>query len=48
MSNHETIEFLEFWEVLSNENFNSAEFSLIKTKASKNLLRCYQVHDVPE
>ena len=35
LSNYDTIEFLGLWEELSNENFNSAEFSLIKTEAPK-------------
>lgn len=35
LSNYDTIEFLGLWEKLSNENFNSAEFSLIKTEAPK-------------
>ena len=35
LSNYDTIEFLGLWEELSNENFNSAEFSLIKTDAPK-------------
>ena len=35
MSNYDTIEFLGLWEELSNENFNSAEFSLIKNEAPK-------------
>ena len=35
MSNYDTIEFLGLWEKLSNENFNSAEFSLIKNEAPK-------------
>lgn len=34
MSNYDTIEFLGLWEELSNEKFNLAEFSLIKSKAS--------------
>lgn len=33
LSNYDTIEFLGLWEELSNENFNSAEFSLIKSEA---------------
>lgn len=39
LSNYDTIEFLGLWEELSNENFNSAEFSRIKLEAPKNLLR---------
>lgn len=35
LSNYDTIEFLGLWEELSNENFNSAEFSLIKNEAPK-------------
>lgn len=35
LSNYDTIEFLGLWEELSNENFNSAEFSLIKLEAPK-------------
>ena len=35
LSNYDTIEFLGLWEELSNEDFNSAEFSLIKMEASK-------------
>ena len=35
LSNYDTIEFLGLWEELSNEDFNSAEFSLIKTDAPK-------------
>lgn len=35
LSNYDTIEFLGLWEELSNENFNSAEFSLIKSEAPK-------------
>ena len=35
LSNYDTIEFLGLWEELSNENFNSVEFSLIKTEAPK-------------
>ena len=35
LSNYDTIEFLGLWEELSNDNFNSAEFSLIKTDAPK-------------
>ena len=35
LSNYDTIEFLGLWEELSNENFNSAEFSLIKMEAPK-------------
>ena len=35
LSNYDTIEFLGLWEELSNDNFNSAEFSLIKTNAPK-------------
>ena len=35
LSNYDTIEFLGLWEELSNEFFNSAEFSLIKTEAPK-------------
>jgi len=30
LSNYDTVEFLGLWEELSNENFNSAEFSRIK------------------
>ena len=35
LSNYDTIEFLGLWEKLSNENFNSAEFSLIKNESPK-------------
>ena len=35
LSNYDTIEFLGLWEQLSNENFNSAEFSRIKSEAPK-------------
>lgn len=35
LSNYDTIEFLGLWEELSNENFNSAEFGLIKNEAPK-------------
>ena len=35
LSNYDTIEFLGLWEKLSNEDFNSAEFSLIKIKSLK-------------
>ena len=35
LSNYDTIEFLGLWEELSNEDFNSAEFSLIKNDAPK-------------
>lgn len=35
LSNYDTIEFLGLWEELSNEKFNSAEFSLIKNEAPK-------------
>ena len=35
LSNYDTIEFLALWEELSNENFNSAEFRLIKGEAPK-------------
>ncbi len=35
LSNYDTIEFLGLWEELSNDNFNSAEFSLIKNEAPK-------------
>ena len=35
LSNYDTIEFLGLWEKLSNENFNSAEFSRIKVEAPK-------------
>ena len=35
LSNYDTIEFLGLWEELSNENFNLAEFSLIKSEAPK-------------
>jgi len=35
LSNYDTIEFLGLWEELSNEDFNSAEFSLIKMEAPK-------------
>lgn len=35
LSNYDTIEFLGLWEELSNEDFNSAEFSLIKNEAPK-------------
>lgn len=35
LSNYDTIEFLGLWEELSNENFNLAEFSLIKNEAPR-------------
>ena len=35
LSNYDTVEFLGLWEELSNENFNSAEFSRIKNEAPK-------------
>lgn len=35
LSNYDTIEFLGLWEKLSNEGFNSAEFSLIKNEVPK-------------
>ena len=35
LSNYDTIEFLGLWEQLSNDNFNLAEFSLIKNEAPK-------------
>lgn len=35
LSNYDTMEFLGLWEELSNENFNSAEFSRIKSEAPK-------------
>ena len=35
LSNYDSIEFLGLWEELSNENFNSAEFSQIKSEAPK-------------
>lgn len=35
LSSYDTIEFLGLWEKLSNEDFNSAEFSLIKNEAPK-------------
>ena len=35
LSNYDTIEFLGLWEELSNEKFNSAEFSRIKSEAPK-------------
>lgn len=35
LSNYDTIEFLGLWEELSNENFNLAEFRLIKIEAPK-------------
>ena len=35
LSNYDTIEFLGLWEELSNENFNSAEFSRIKIFITK-------------
>ena len=35
LSNYDTIDFLGLWEELSNEDFNSAEFSLIKMEAPK-------------
>ena len=35
LSNYDTIEFLGLWEELSNDNFNSAEFSRIKSEAPK-------------
>ena len=35
ISNYYTIEFLGLWEQLSNEDFNLAEFSLIKNEAPK-------------
>ena len=33
LSNYDSIEFLGLWEQLSNDNFNSAEFRLIKDEA---------------
>ena len=39
LSNYDTIEFLGLWEELSNEDFNSAEFRLIKNESPKNLLQ---------
>lgn len=35
LSNYDTIEFLGLWEELSNEDFNSAEFRLIKNESPK-------------
>ena len=35
LSNYDTIEFLGLWEKLNNDNFNLAEFSLIKLEAPK-------------
>ena len=35
LSNYDTIEFLGLWEELSNEDFNSAEFSQIKNESPK-------------
>lgn len=35
LSNYDTMEFLGLWEKLNNENFNSAEFSRIKSEAPK-------------
>lgn len=35
LNNYDTIEFLGLWEELSNEDFKSAEFSLIKKEATK-------------
>ena len=35
LSNYDTIEFLGLWEELSNEDFKSAEFSLIKKETPK-------------
>ena len=35
MRNKEVISFLGLWEELSNDNFNSAEFGLIKMEAPK-------------
>lgn len=35
LSNYDTIEFLGLWEKLSNDNFNSAEFCLIKNESPK-------------
>lgn len=35
LSNYDTTEFLGLWEELSNENFNSAEFSRIKSESPK-------------
>jgi len=35
LSNYDTVEFLGLWEELSNENFNSAEFSRIKREEPK-------------
>ena len=35
MSNYDSIEFLGIWETISNEEFNSAEFSRIKNESSK-------------
>lgn len=37
LSNYDTIEFLGLWEELNNEDFNLAEFSLIKIEAPKKL-----------
>lgn len=48
LSSYDTIEFLGLWEELSNESFNSAEFSLIENEASKNLLQYLQVSGVLE
>lgn len=46
LSNYDTIEFLGLWEELSNESFNSAEFSLIKNEDLKNLSQCRQANGV--
>ncbi len=35
LSNYDTIEFLGLWELLNNDNFNSAEFRRIKIEAPK-------------
>ena len=35
LSNYDTIEFLDLWEELSNDNFNSAEFCRIKNEAPR-------------
>lgn len=48
LSNYDTIKFLGLWEELSNEDFNSAEFSLIKNETPKNLLQCLQANGVIE
>ena len=35
MSNKSSFDFYSLWEELFNKNFNSVEFSLIKSEASK-------------